>query len=71
VARTSDSGFTALTAICTHQACTITGFASQEYVCPCHGSRFGLNGGVLSGPAPRALRSFATRFANGVLTISI
>jgi len=71
VARTSQDGFTALTALCTHQACTVSGFTNQEYVCPCHGSRFNLTGAVLSGPAPRALRSFATQFANGVLTISI
>ncbi len=71
VARTSQDGFTALTAICTHQVCTITGFSGQEFVCPCHGSRFGTSGAVLNGPAPRALRSFATQFTNGVLTISI
>lgn len=71
VARTSQDGFTALTAICTHQTCTITGFAGQEFVCPCHGSRFGTNGAVLNGPAARPLRSFATQFAGGVLIVSI
>jgi len=71
VARTSQDGFTALTTICTHQTCTITGFSNQEFVCPCHGSHFSTSGSVLTGPAPRPLRSFPTQFAGGVLTISI
>lgn len=70
VARTGASAFVALAAICTHQTCTITGFASQTYVCPCHGSTFDVNGRVLAGPAPTALHQYATQFANGVLTIT-
>ena len=71
VARTAQSTFTALTSTCTHEACTITGFESQTYVCPCHGSQFNTGGAVLSGPAPRSLRQFATQFANNVLTIAV
>jgi len=71
VARTSQDGFTALTAICTHQGCTITGFESQRYVCPCHGSNFSTSGGVVVGPASRSLRQYATTFANNVLTITL
>jgi hypothetical protein len=53
---------------CTHESCTITGFADSSYVCPCHGSRFDTSGRVLNGPASRALRQYQTQFANGVLT---
>ncbi|MEP7309006.1 MAG: ubiquinol-cytochrome c reductase iron-sulfur subunit [Acidobacteriota bacterium] len=70
VARTAQSSFTALTAICTHEGCTITGFQSPKYVCPCHGSQYSTSGGVLSGPATQALRQFTTQFANNVLTIA-
>lgn len=70
VARTSQDGFSALTTICTHQNCTITGYSGQTFVCPCHGSQFDATGHVLGGPAPRALRQYATQFANNVLTIS-
>ena len=70
VARTAQSTFTALTAVCTHEGCTVTGFESQTYVCPCHGSRFNTAGGVTAGPATRALQSFATQFANNVLTFT-
>lgn len=71
VARTGQTTFTALTATCTHQVCTVTGFANQVYVCPCHLSEFSTNGSVVQGPAPSPLRQFATVFANNVLTISI
>jgi Rieske Fe-S protein len=71
VARTAQDAFTALTAICTHEDCTITDVSGQTYVCPCHGSRFSQTGQVQNGPATRALRSFATRFAGDVLTITL
>lgn len=70
VAHTAESSFVALNAICTHETCTITGFSSQNYVCPCHGSTFDINGRVLGGPAPAALRQYPTQFTSGVLTIS-
>ena len=71
VAHTAADTFTAVTATCTHESCTITGFTGQAFVCPCHGSRFSTSGVVQNGPATRSLRSFATRFASNVLTISV
>jgi Rieske Fe-S protein len=71
VARTAQDTFTALTSTCTHDTCTITGFESSSYVCPCHGSRFTTTGRVLNGPASSPLRAFATEFSNNVLTISL
>jgi cytochrome b6-f complex iron-sulfur subunit len=49
-------GFRALSSVCTHLGC-ITKFQPEEKViaCPCHGSRFNLDGEVLAGPAPRPL----------------
>ena len=70
VARAAQSSFVALSAICTHQACTITGFSGQTYVCPCHGSTFDLNGHVVAGPAPSSLHQYPTQFTGGVLTIT-
>lgn len=70
VAHTAQSSFVALSAICTHQTCTITGFGNQNYVCPCHGSTFDVNGRVLGGPAAAPLHQYPTQFIGGVLTIS-
>ncbi len=70
VARTGADAFLALSAGCTHQACEITAYAGQTFVCPCHGSRFDTSGRVVNGPAASPLRQFQTQFANDVLTIT-
>lgn len=70
VAHTAQNTFSALSATCTHQVCTITGFSNSDFVCPCHGSTFDTNGRVVAGPAPAPLHQYPTQFANGVLTIS-
>lgn len=71
IARTGPNAFTALTALCTHADCNVSGFTNSVYVCPCHGSEFNLTGGVVQGPAPAPLRQFATTFAGTVVTISV
>ena len=71
VTRTGASTFSALTATCTHEACLISNVESGAFVCPCHGSRFDTTGRVLTGPAVTSLRSFATVFAAGTLTITL
>lgn len=70
VTRAAQASFTALTAVCTHEGCTVSGFNGTQFVCPCHGSRYTLTGAVANGPAPRALQQFPTSFANGVLTFT-
>lgn len=70
VARTDASTFVALSAGCTHQNCEITGFSGQDFVCPCHGSRFDTSGKVVNGPAVSPLPQFQTQFSNDVLTIT-
>lgn len=71
IARTAQSAFTALTAVCTHEGCAVSGFANSVYVCPCHGSEFNMSGGVVQGPAASPLRQFPTTFAGNVVTISV
>jgi cytochrome b6-f complex iron-sulfur subunit len=70
VARTSASAFTALTAICTHEQCTVSNYQNQVYECPCHGSQYSVSGSVIKGPAPSSLRTFPTTFAGTTLTIT-
>jgi nitrite reductase/ring-hydroxylating ferredoxin subunit len=53
----SDSGFFALSLVCTHLGCTVESNDSQEFSCPCHGSRFDKDGNVTHGPAEKPLHS--------------
>ena len=71
VARTGQGTFSALSSVCTHEVCTIMGYQSQTFVCPCHGSEFNTSGKVTRGPAAASLRQFTTQFSNNVLTISL
>ena len=47
----SQGAFNGLSAICTHQGCTVSKVADGTIDCPCHGSKFNLDGSV-----PTALR---------------
>ena len=71
VARVGQDTFNAMTAICTHEACTVERYQSGTFTCPCHGSQYNTSGAVVKGPAPAALRRFNTSFAGSVLTISL
>jgi cytochrome b6-f complex iron-sulfur subunit len=71
VARTGQNTFTALTAVCTHEQCTVSTFQNQTFECPCHGSQYSTSGSVVRGPATRSLTQFPTNFANNVLTITV
>jgi cytochrome b6-f complex iron-sulfur subunit len=71
VAHTGTDAFVALTAVCTHEGCTITGYDNQTYICPCHSSRYNTSGMVVGGPAPRPLRQFPANASGTTLTVSI
>lgn len=50
----TENGFRAYSLICTHLGCTVKA-EDRDFVCACHGSRFGENGEVLHGPAMQPL----------------
>ncbi|MCB2219647.1 MAG: Rieske (2Fe-2S) protein [Bacteroidetes bacterium] len=47
---------------CTHLGCRINKIENGQLVCPCHGSSFGENGEVISGPATTALTELTYKF---------
>jgi len=71
LARTSPSAFSAIEAVCTHEGCTVTGADADQYVCPCHGSRYDRSGHVVHGPATASLRQYASSLAGDVVTIAL
>lgn len=58
VYRDDEGGLHVLSATCTHLGCVVSWNAAEKsWDCPCHGSRFDVNGEVLHGPAMKALRA--------------
>ncbi|WP_433872414.1 FAD-dependent oxidoreductase [Saccharopolyspora sp. CA-218241] len=58
VYRDDDGGLHAVGLRCTHLGCLVRfNGAERTWDCPCHGSRFDVDGGVLEGPAVRPLPS--------------
>ncbi|MEV5241920.1 FAD-dependent oxidoreductase [Streptomyces cinnamoneus] len=56
VHRQEDGTLHALSARCTHLGCLVAfNAAERTWECPCHGSRFAVDGTVLQGPATRPL----------------
>lgn len=59
----------AISTTCTHLGCTV-GLSETGFACPCHGSRFDVDGTVTGGPAPRPLPWYkATLAPNGEVVV--
>ncbi|MFZ0819115.1 MAG: ubiquinol-cytochrome c reductase iron-sulfur subunit [Candidatus Acidiferrales bacterium] len=56
----TDQGFYAVSAVCTHLGCITQWKPELEQIaCPCHGSKFRMDGTKIEGPAPRPLPHFS------------
>jgi len=56
----------ALSAECPHLGCAIgLGSKAESFACPCHTSRFALDGAAESGPSPRGMDALKARVAKG------
>jgi Rieske Fe-S protein len=51
--------FKGFSSTCTHAGCTVAEVAGGTINCPCHGSKFNLDGTVANGPATRPLEARA------------
>ena len=71
VANVGNNEFVALSSVCTHQGCTISyDSGNTNFPCPCHGSVFNTNGGVVNGPALTALKKYNVSRTGNTLFIS-
>ncbi len=70
VIKQGDADVVAFTPQCTHLGCAYSyDDKNKEFLCPCHTSTFGLDGKVLTGPAPRALDRYETKIAGSKLML--
>ena len=68
--RRSAAEVTVFSPICTHLGCRYDWEPnSGRFLCPCHGSLFGLDGKALAGPAPRPLDTLPVKIENGELFV--
>jgi cytochrome b6-f complex iron-sulfur subunit len=62
----TDEGPRALYMVCTHLGCLYKWEPSNSrFECPCHGSKFDLQGHYIEGPAPRSLDQFLIEIVQG------
>lgn len=66
-------GIYALTAICTHNGCTVGTAGPEGFLCPCHDSEYDRQGNVTMGPAKLPLRHLQVRETTpgGVLEVDL
>ncbi len=70
--RSSETTFTTLTAVCTHSGCSVKYVkANDDFACPCHGSKFAIDGSVTRGPAARDLTPYLNTFDALTSTLTI
>jgi len=57
--RTAGGEYKAMSATCTHLACTVQyRYDTREVWCACHNGKYDINGRNVSGPPPRPLEAF-------------
>lgn len=70
VVRKSDKEVVAFAPQCTHLGCAYHWDANNKnFLCPCHTSTFGVDGKVLSGPAPRPLDRYDAKIEGDKLLL--
>jgi Rieske Fe-S protein len=66
----TEAGFYALSSVCTHLGCmTRYDKDAAQIACPCHGSRFHVDGSVKQGPAPRPLPRLHMSLERGLVVV--
>jgi Rieske Fe-S protein len=62
--------FMAFSAVCTHQGCLVDKIAGGTINCPCHGSKFKLDGSVANGPAAAPLSARAVKVSGDQISLA-
>ena len=66
----AQTGFVALYRKCVHLGCSVPFCNTAKWFeCPCHGSKYSINGEYRAGPAPRSLDRFRVDIQNGKVVV--
>lgn len=66
----AETGFMALYRKCVHLGCSVPWCSpSKWFECPCHGSKYSVNGEYRDGPAPRSLDQFRVEIVGGKIIV--
>lgn len=61
-----------LDSTCTHLGCRTRYDAdAKQFVCPCHGGAYDMDGAVVAGPPPAPLRQIAARVEDGHVVVQV
>lgn len=71
VMRTGEESASALSSRCPHQDCEVKLPREGEIQCPCHRSRFELDGTVKEGPAKSDLQSYPAELSDDAVLITV
>lgn len=68
----NDYGLTAFSSVCTHLGCLVNWDNNKkEFLCPCHGGKFDINGAVIAGPPPKPLTRLPLEIKDGKVYLGI
>ena len=66
----SPGQFKGFSAVCTHAGCNVAEVIGASINCPCHGSRFNLDGTVANGPAKKPLEAKVVAVKGDSITLA-
>lgn len=62
----------ALSASCSHLGCLVSwSRQKQQFLCPCHGGKYGITGEVISGPPPLPLSRMPLKIGDGMVSLGV
>lgn len=70
VTQATAGAFAAFSTVCTHQGCNVDEIAGGTINCPCHGSKYKLDGSVANGPAAKPLAKKTTKVDGGSIFVT-
>lgn len=70
--RDGASSVRAVNPTCTHKQCTVEYRpAEKHFECPCHHSRYSIEGKVLNGPAPKDLETYPAELSGDRIVVTL